>query len=178
MQQMYNSVSCAALRNNDYFQEVSWVCAFLSTFAILVPLNPASVILAFAQLVSLLGFLRSYIMSASMASLQWRVNNSPCSIKSSSKRVSLTMTLSIFFLHLVSKYSWYATMWFLDRWTWSTSYIVKLTSFVPTCYRLWQVFLDDVKRPGHLILAKEQSSRPSLDQLDVRIFPHIGVISV
>jgi DICT domain-containing protein len=31
---------------------------------------------------------------------------------------------------------------------------------------LWQVFLDDVKRPGHLILAKEQSSRPSLDQLD------------
>jgi hypothetical protein len=62
MQQMYNSVSCAALRNNDYFQEVSWVCAFLSTFAILVPLNPARVILTFAQLISLLGFLRSYIM--------------------------------------------------------------------------------------------------------------------
>ncbi|KAH9560201.1 hypothetical protein CY35_06G094400 [Sphagnum magellanicum] len=34
---------------------------------------------------------------------------------------------------------------------------------------LWQVFLDDVKRPGHLILAKEQSSRPSLDQLDTLI---------
>ena len=34
--------------------------------------------------------------------------------------------------------------------------------------RLWQVFLEDVKNPGRLILAKEQPSRPTLDDLDVR----------
>lgn len=41
---------------------------------------------------------------------------------------------------------------------------------IVSCYvlfRLWQVFLDDAKRPGRLFLAKEQPSRFTLDDLDV-----------
>lgn len=35
--------------------------------------------------------------------------------------------------------------------------------------RLWQIFLEDRNQPGRLVLAKEQPSRPTLDDIDVCI---------
>ena len=43
--------------------------------------------------------------------------------------------------------------------------------------RLWQIFVDDSKQPGRLVLAKEQPSRPTLDDIDVWILSEPIIIA-